>query len=74
MKNKKYDWLFIIADRGLKKQFDEYCKEHFKVKSKKRLARSFVKSHHIKLWPCYEVGKTERLESYSFRILNVNWL
>ena len=71
---KRYDWLFIISDRGLLRPFREYCKLHFKVKSEKRLARSFVKSQHVKLWPCYELGKTERLESYFSRLAAVNWL
>lgn len=65
----KYDWIFIIHDWKLDREFARYKKDHPKVKSEKRLARSFVKSKHIPLWSGYCVGKRQ-----SFSIAAAKWL
>lgn len=55
-KREKYDWLFIIDDWSLKGEFKAYKKKHPKVKSEKRLARSFVKSKHLPIVDFYKEG------------------
>lgn len=54
---KKYNYEFIIHDWELEDDFEEYCFNHEKVRSKTRLARSFLLNLGINFrLPCYELG------------------
>lgn len=72
---KKYDWLFIIDDNCVGNSFREYCGKHKKIKSIKRLARSFVVGQLKSFrWPCYEVGRCEPKDDYFMRLAQVSWI
>ena len=71
---KKYDWLFIIADFGLEKQFDQYVKRHSSI-SIRRAARAFVLKKKLSYkFPCYEKFNTQAREEYFSALAKVNWI
>ena len=70
---KRYDWLFVISDNGLTKEFDKYIKRHQKI-SLNRAARSFVVKKKLKLWPCYEKANLQAREEYFRAISKCNWI
>lgn len=73
-KRKKYDWLFIIGDFNLEKEFDRYYKQHQNI-SVKRAARAFVIHKRLDYkWPCYEKGNTEAREEYFKYLAKVDWI
>ena len=70
----KYDWLFIISDFGLEKQFDRYVKKHSGI-SIKRAARAFVLKKKLAYkWPCYEKYNTQARDEYFQYLAKVNWI
>lgn len=74
MDRKKYDWLFIIGDFNLEKDFDQYVKKHPDI-SIKRAGRAFVLKSKVKYkWPCYEKGNLEAREAYFQHLAKVNWI
>ena len=73
-KRKKYDWLFIISDNNLEKDFDKYLKFHSKI-SVKRAARAFVLKSYINYkWPCYEKSNTQARDEYFQHLAKVRWV
>ena len=71
---KKYDWLFIISDNGLEKEFDHYVKKHSGI-SIKRAARGFVLKKKLAYkWPCYEKHNIQAREDYFQHLALVNWI
>ena len=74
MDRKKYDWLFIISDFNLEKDFDKYVKIHSNI-SIKRAARAFVLKRKLSYkWDCYEKHNTQAREEYFSSLAKVNWI
>ena len=74
MDRKKYDWLFIIGDFNLEKDFDLYVKKHPDI-SIKRAARAFVLKSKISYkWDCYLKHNTQSREEYFAALAKVKWI